>query len=128
MQALLAFASERFSVLSGDDPTAARAMLAGADGVISVAANVAPAAFAFMCERCAAGDVNAALDSTKSAAAYELLGIEPNPIPLKWCLAELGLGSSQLRLPLVELAAAHHSKGREVLVRPGLIEAARAVS
>ena len=34
-----------FAVLSGDDPTACRAMLAGADGVISVASNVLPRSF-----------------------------------------------------------------------------------
>ena len=43
MDALLRLKSEDFAVLSGDDPTACRAMLAGADGVISVASNVLPA-------------------------------------------------------------------------------------
>src|SRR5262249_15612173 len=38
MQDLLTFQSDRFAVLSGDDPTAMRAMLDGAKGVVSVAA------------------------------------------------------------------------------------------
>jgi len=129
MQALLPLASERFAVLSGDDPTFVRAMLAGAAGVISVAANVAPADFAALCTRCAAGDAAGAesLDR-RLAPLYEFLGIEPNPIPVKWCLAQLGLGGPGVRLPLVPLSQAHHARGRDVLIRLGLIEAARAVS
>ena len=51
MQALLRHRGEGFAVLSGDDPTAARAMLAGADGVVSVASNVVPGAFRRLCRR-----------------------------------------------------------------------------
>jgi 4-hydroxy-tetrahydrodipicolinate synthase len=129
MQALLPFASETFTVLSGDDPTAARAMLAGAAGVISVAANVAPADFSALCDRCAARDCAGAqaLDA-RLVPLYEFLAIEPNPIPVKWCLAELGIGAPDVRLPLVPLSRTHHARGREVLVRLGLIEAARRVS
>src|SRR5699024_4754180 len=45
MQALLALRRDGFAVLSGDDPTACRALQAGADGVVSVASNVLPATF-----------------------------------------------------------------------------------
>jgi 4-hydroxy-tetrahydrodipicolinate synthase len=129
MQALLAFGSDRFAVLSGDDPTAMRAMLEGAKGVISVAANVAPADFAAMCERAIACDVDgAAAIDRRLQPLYDFLGVEPNPIPVKWCLSALGFGTPEMRLPLLPLTAAHHAKGREILVRLGLIEAARAVS
>jgi 4-hydroxy-tetrahydrodipicolinate synthase len=129
MQALLGFGGKHFTVLSGDDPTAMRAMLAGAAGVISVAANVAPADFAALCDRCAARDTAAAQTvDARLQPLYEFLGVEPNPIPVKWCLSQLGLGAPQLRLPLVPLSTAHHAKGRDLLVRLGLIEAARAVS
>ena len=57
MQALLALKGADFRVFSGDDPTAARALAAGADGVISVAANVAPHPFAALCEAALAGEV-----------------------------------------------------------------------
>jgi 4-hydroxy-tetrahydrodipicolinate synthase len=129
MDALLAFASDRFSILSGDDPTAMRALLAGAAGVISVAANVAPAAFGELCARAMARDAQGAeaLDR-RLQPLYAFLGIEPNPIPAKWCLAELGFGSSALRLPLQPLSAAHHAAGRALLVQLGLIQAERAVS
>lgn len=129
MQALLTCQSDRFAVLSGDDPTAMRAMLDGAKGVISVAANAAPAAFAEMCERAIACDVDGASKAdARLRDLYDFTGVEPNPIPVKWLLAALGFGTPEMRLPLVPLSPAHHAKGREILVRLGLIEAARAVS
>jgi len=129
MEALLPLASAGFSVLSGDDPTCRRAMLAGAAGVISVAANVAPAEFAALADSCARRDkAHAEEIDGRLQALYDLLGAEPNPIPAKWCLAQLGMGTAQMRLPLLPLSPPHHAKGREVLVRLGLIEAARAVS
>jgi 4-hydroxy-tetrahydrodipicolinate synthase len=128
MEALLAFASEGFHVLSGDDPTAMRAMLSGAAGVVSVAANIAPSAFAALCEHCAARDAERAeaLDR-RLRPLYAFLGVESNPIPVKWCLAELGFGSAALRLPLQTLSQPHHAAGRDVLIQLGLVEAERAV-
>ena len=128
MGALLALRSHDFVVLSGDDPTAARALLAGADGLISVAANVAPRALATLCEVAAAGDTaRADAAALRLAPLFDLLAIEPNPIPVKWCLAELGLGEAHMRLPLLELSARHYGAGLGVLVGLGLVEAAPAV-
>lgn len=116
MQALLALKQDGFSVLSGDDPTAARAMLAGADGVISVAANVAPRAFADMCAASLAGNIASSGElDRRLQPLYDALGCEPNPIPLKWCLAQLGFGEAHLRLPLLPLSAQHHAAARGAL-------------
>lgn len=121
MQALLALQRTDFRIYSGDDPTALRALLAGADGVVSVAANVAPAAFADLCARARAGDGAGARElDERLRPLYAALALEPNPIPLKWCLAELGFGSAHLRLPLVELSAAHRARVRAVLDGLGL--------
>jgi 4-hydroxy-tetrahydrodipicolinate synthase len=128
MHRLLELRSARFSVLSGDDPTALDAMVDGADGVISVASNVAPALMAKLCERCRAGDPDSAIEINRTLSAlYAFLGVEPNPIPVKWCLAELGLCTPAMRLPLVPLSEAHHSLGRSILARLGLVEAEPAV-
>lgn len=115
--------AQGFAVLSGDDPTCARAMLAGADGVVSVAANVAPAALQALAKACAEGrhDHARALDADL-ADLYTLLGVEPNPIPVKWCLARLGLGSADPRLPLVRLSTVHHPQADRVLAACGLAE------
>jgi 4-hydroxy-tetrahydrodipicolinate synthase len=116
MSALLENASENFRVLSGDDPTALRAMNAGAHGVISVVANVVPRLFADLCAAALSGNTQTAQAvDARLRPLYALLGIEPNPIPLKWCLAELGFGEATLRLPLAPFSAAHHAAGREVL-------------
>jgi len=114
--ALVALKNPHFSVLSGDDPTCARAMLDGADGVISVAANVAPAALRGVCDAAIAGDTAHALArDARLADLYTLLGVEPNPIPVKWCLHELGFGAAEPRLPLLPLGQVHHAKARGVL-------------
>jgi 4-hydroxy-tetrahydrodipicolinate synthase len=107
MDALLPLRAADFAVLSGDDPTACRAMLAGADGVVSVASNVLPAAFRRLCDLARAGDRSAAeaLDA-RMHAAYDFLGVEPNPIPVKALLAHAGIGHG-LRLPLLPLSATH---------------------
>lgn len=128
MRDLLSLKSNAFAILSGDDPTAARALLAGADGVISVAANVAPAAFAQMCAACLRGDRAGALAlDQRLQPLYEALGVEPNPIPLKWALSRLGFGDAGLRLPLTVLNADHHAIVVDALARLGMVEAAAAV-
>jgi 4-hydroxy-tetrahydrodipicolinate synthase len=109
MQALLPLRSDTFAVLSGDDPTAVRALRAGADGVISVAANVAPATFRRLTDLARQGAAEALALDEKLAPLYAFLGAEPNPIPVKWLLHRLGACAPTLRLPLVELSAAQHA-------------------
>ena len=93
-----------FVYLSGDDGSGAQAMLAGAAGVISVVANLAPRAFRALCDAASAGDraatarCNATLEPLVQA-----LNCAPNPIAVKAGLPELGLGTATPRLPLVEL-------------------------
>lgn len=93
-----------FVYLSGDDASGAQAMLAGAAGVISVVANLAPRAFRALCDAAIAGDRAAA---SRCDAALEplvqALNCAPNPIAVKAGLPELGLGTATPRLPLVEL-------------------------
>lgn len=116
MQSLVALDGPRFSVLSGDDPTWLRALRAGASGVVSVAANVAPRLMARLHELHVDGRAEDAdrLDG-RLHALYDVLGVEPNPIPVKWCLAELGFGSPTLREPLLPLSERHHADARAVL-------------
>lgn len=107
MSALLALRSESFAVLSGDDPTACRAMLAGADGLISVGSNALPRSFRKLCdlsrsrERAAAERQDAQMQDF-----YAFFGVESNPIPVKALLQRLGYGAG-LRLPLLPLSEAH---------------------
>lgn len=123
MDALLALRRPGFAVLSGDDPTAARAMLAGADGLISVGSNALPAAFRRLCDLARAGDAAAAQAQDALLAEFHaFLGIESNPIPLKALLQRLGYGEG-LRLPLQTLSAAHQPLADRLAARIAAIEA-----
>ncbi|GHE25444.1 4-hydroxy-tetrahydrodipicolinate synthase [Vulcaniibacterium thermophilum] len=107
MEALLRLKSESFAVLSGDDPTACRAMLAGADGVISVASNVIPGAFRRLCDLARGGErAGAETWNARLMPLFDFLGVEPNPIPVKAVLQRMGVGHG-LRLPLLPLSAVH---------------------
>jgi 4-hydroxy-tetrahydrodipicolinate synthase len=119
MRALLPLRRDGFSVLSGDDPTALAALVAGADGVISVASNVAPRTFARLCGVAAEGPGAAAGIDYQLHALYRFLGCAPNPIPLKAILAQLSLCADVVRLPLLPLPPE---------LRGGLPELAAAVS
>ena len=127
MRALLPLRSADFAVLSGDDGTAARAIQAGADGVISVAANVDPSRMARLCEACGHDAQAATTLDRELQPLFALLGCEPNPIPLKWCLSRLGYGEAHLRLPLLKLTEGHHANAQAVLSALGLFERAAAV-
>jgi len=103
--ALAELARPDFVYLSGDDGTAGQAMLAGAAGTVSVAANLVPKAFRALCDAATGGD-RAATARCEDALAplLQALNCAPNPIAVKAGLPELGLGSALPRLPLVELA------------------------
>ncbi|MBE1162635.1 4-hydroxy-tetrahydrodipicolinate synthase [Dyella acidiphila] len=93
-----------FVYLSGDDGSAAQAMLAGAAGTISVVANLVPRAFRALCDAAGTGDrAAAARCSAALDPLVQALNCAPNPIAVKAGLPELGLGTALPRLPLVEL-------------------------
>ncbi len=112
---------DQLDIYSGDDPTARELILDGAQGVISVTANVAPAAMHRMCVAAAAGDTAAAAaEDAALAGLHKALFVESNPIPAKWALARMGLIGGSLRLPLTELAAEHHATVTEALAAAGI--------
>ena len=124
---LLPLRSAGFSVLSGDDGTACAAMLAGADGVISVVSNIVPGAFRALCDRARAGDATAAraLDADL-AALIDFTGVESNPIPAKALLAELHLCVDALRLPLLPLSLSCRARLAELVAFVASIESRHA--
>ncbi|HEU4626526.1 MAG TPA: 4-hydroxy-tetrahydrodipicolinate synthase [Steroidobacteraceae bacterium] len=100
-----------FTILSGDDATAREVLLAGAHGVISVTANVAPRAMSQMVAAAVKGDRARASElDAPLAALHRDLFLEANPIPAKWALERMGLIQGGIRLPLVPLSAGHHAK------------------
>ncbi len=111
-----------FAVYSGDDPTAMALMLAGGKGNISVTANVAPRAMSELCTAAMAGDIATAIEiNNKVFPLHQQLFVEPNPVPVKWALAEMKRIPAGIRLPLVPLAAQCHQVVRTALADAGVL-------
>jgi len=103
---ILRTARPGFLLISGDDATAADLMKVGGRGVISVTANVVPAAMHELCAAALAGDHgDAARINAKLATLHDALFVEANPIPVKWCVSRMGLIEPAIRLPLTQLSA-----------------------
>jgi 4-hydroxy-tetrahydrodipicolinate synthase len=118
---LLRMVPASFAVYSGDDPTAMALMFCGGAGNISVTANVAPRAMHDLCVAAMAGDVATAVKINNTVLPlHQKLFVEPNPVPVKWALAEMGLMPAGLRLPLVALSGEFHDTVRGALREAGV--------
>ena len=107
------YLSDDFRMFSGNDDIVVPLMSLGAQGVISVWADVAPATVHRMCADFLAGDVaSARAAQLENLELIHALFCEVNPIPVKCALAEMGLIGENYRLPLWTISDA----GRERLV------------
>lgn len=119
--ALIADTADDFMVLSGDDGTTLDLIKHGAQGAISVTANVAPQAMHDMCTLGLAGDFTAAEAINKRLQGlHDNLFIEANPIPVKYAVAKLGLIGPTIRLPLTPLSAQYHAPLERAITAAGL--------
>ncbi len=119
---ILAESKAGFLLISGDDATAMEFMLAGGHGVITVTGNVAPKLFHDLCMACLEGDRTKAQQlNSKLERLNKDLFLESNPIPVKWCLTEMGLFPDGIRLPMTKLSSSHHATLREALQIAGSI-------
>lgn len=120
-QTIRKLCGEDFLLISGDDATAMELLLAGAAGVISVTANVAPSLMHRMCKAARTGNrreaerCNALLEQL-----HRDLFVETSPIPVKWALAEMGRIPSGIRLPLTPLSASCFETVRAALKAAGV--------
>lgn len=90
-----------FAFLSGDDDSFLEAMKLGADGVISVAANVMPKSIKAICTAMQLGDVNLASQlNTQLSGLYHMMSEEPNPGPVKSALMAANIIGPGIRKPL----------------------------
>lgn len=95
-------APANFTVLSGNDDQTLPLMACGADGVISVASNVAPEQMKALTRAVAASDLKEAIRLNNSLMPlYHACFVESNPIPAKAALSLMGLCSDEMRLPLL---------------------------
>ncbi|HEY5263847.1 MAG TPA: dihydrodipicolinate synthase family protein, partial [Steroidobacteraceae bacterium] len=112
----------QFTLLSGDDATAVELMEAGARGVISVSANIAPRRMREVCEAALSGDfIKARILDAALRALHKDLFVEASPIPVKWAVARMGLIGNAIRLPLVELPMAHQDTVLRAMQAAGII-------
>ena len=93
-----------FALYAGDDDSALPLMLIGGHGAISVSANIVPDHINKLCHYALEGDAKAACEiNSKLYRLHKILGIETNPIPVKYAMAELGMINHAIRLPLTPL-------------------------
>ena len=120
---LIRLAPSSFAVYSGDDATAMALMFCGGKGNISVTANIAPRAMHELCVAAMSGDTKAAIAiNNRLIPLHNKLFIEPNPLPVKWAMQEMGLIPSGLRLPLVPMSVQYHDVVRAALRESGVLQ------
>lgn len=121
MNQIRSLVSDDFMLYSGDDFTAREFIENGGHGVVTVSGNVAPKLMADMCRAALAGENEKARELDESLQPLnKALFVESNPIPLKWALAEMGLISPGIRLPLTPYAEAYHEGMRRAMSIAGI--------
>jgi 4-hydroxy-tetrahydrodipicolinate synthase len=119
---ILELCADDFLLYSGDDATAMELMLLGAQGNISVTANVAPKAMSDLCAAAMAGDRQRAEEINKPLAELnQKLFLEANPIPVKWALQQMGLIEEGIRLPLTPFSEQYHQQLRDAMKQAGIL-------
>jgi 4-hydroxy-tetrahydrodipicolinate synthase len=104
-------------LLSGDDPSALGYVAHGGVGCISVTSNVAPEAMAAFFNAALARDWDTALYwQDRLVRLHKALFLDASPSPTKFALAQLGLCSDEVRLPIAPCSDA---------VKPAILEAMR---
>lgn len=107
---------DSFDVLSGDDSLTFPMMAIGAQGVISVVANILPGEVAQMCKECLQGNIEKAREiHGRLFPVIKALFIETNPIPVKKAMELMGMAAGKPRLPLVEMTAENVVKLKKAL-------------
>ena len=111
------------TLLSGDDSLTLPLLSVGAEGVISVVANIVPMEMKQLVDAFMLDDFAQAM-----AAHYRLfplcrdmLSLATNPIPIKAAMAMLGRDTGSLRLPMTELTDTQSQQLRQTLIQFGVL-------
>ncbi len=128
MEQIMTIVRERpagFAVLSGDDSWTLPVMGVGGDGVISVASNEVPSAMVELCAAAARGDMVTAREiHYRYLDLMRVNFITTSPSPVKAAMAEMGLITDALRMPMMPLDEANRAQVRAVLADLGLLQTA----
>lgn len=117
-----ALVGDDFVLLSGEDAQTLTMFGHGAQGTISVTANVLPAQMAAFCNAFLAGDeAKAAALDAELQPIHDVLFIETSPIPAKWALSAMGKIDVGIRLPLLPLTSGAQAEVRARLEGVGAL-------
>lgn len=121
IQQILKECGDNFHVYTGEDAIALDVMKIGAQGVISVTANVAPAKMSEMCIAALNQNFETADKiNTSLMGLHKDLFSESNPIPVKWALNQMELIETGIRLPLTPLSGLYHEKVKTAMKEAGI--------
>jgi len=111
------------TILSGDDSLTLPMLAVGAEGVVSVIGNLVPRDVMAMLEAFQSGRIDEARawHARLFPLCRDLLGLAPNPIPVKTAMAILGRGNGEVRLPLCPMDTLSREVLYSGLVRYGLL-------
>jgi 4-hydroxy-tetrahydrodipicolinate synthase len=108
--------------LSGEDGTAIAYMIQGAQGCISVTANVAPRLCSEFQRACREANWTKALELQKKLMPlHDAMFCQPSPAPVKYAGSLLGLCTDQVRLPMMAATDPSRAIIRAAMVEVGLI-------
>ncbi|MCC3750786.1 MAG: 4-hydroxy-tetrahydrodipicolinate synthase [Halorhodospira halophila] len=113
---------DRLDIFAGDDFNALGMMRVGGKGVISVSANVAPRQMRELCAAALSGDMESAeAINERLTPLHQAMFCEPNPVPVKWAVEQLGMADSGMRLPMTRLTDAGQARVRQAMIDAGLL-------
>lgn len=105
-----------FQVLSGDDGLTLPLMSVGGEGVVSVAAHIAPSQIKAMINSCMENDLHKARDIYENLLPlFQAIFITTNPIPVKTAMKMKNWDVGGFRLPLSEMKEEFKIELKEVL-------------
>ena len=115
---------DRFTLLSGEDPTFVAFLAQGGDGTVSVTANVAPKLYAELHDAWEAQDLpTVARIRDRLFPLTKALFCTTNPIPVKYAVSLLGHCRDEMRLPLVSPSAEEARLIKDALITAELLDA-----
>ena len=111
-----------FCQLTGEDGISLPFLAVGGVGCISVTANIAPRLCSELQMAWASGDIAKASDlHDRLSPVHEAMFCETSPGPVKYAAELLGICSSEMRLPMCEIADASKERVRAALKGAGLL-------
>ncbi len=116
-------AGNDFSVYSGNDDIILPTLACGGVGVISVLSNIVPGDVSKLYRSFFDGNMVAARSlQEKYSRLVSLLFAEPNPMPVKYALSLMNMGSEKTRLPLWKISDENKKLIKEEMVKLNIVK------